>query len=374
MTRTRAETGYTLIELLVSMAIMVVVTGAIFQLVNPGQATSQTQPEVQDMQQRVRVGSDTLFKDIVMAGAGPYQGPLTGSLTQYFAPILPHVTGYTNPDAFNTAYSDRITITYVPNTYSQTTISNPMPEGSTELKVDFNESQAGCPSNPPVCSCGMNIGDEVLIFDTTGHFDSFTITQVQSDQCGTGNTEGHLQHRGQGLNASYGTDAMIMKVNSYSYYLDRTANQLMRYDGGTNPPIPVVDNVVDLKFEYFGDPNLADLPKPTPPNTSCLYPDGINLVSGLYSPPLTDGSLAPFPLSAFTDGPFCGSGSNEFDADLYRVRKVRMTIRVQTPVAALRGQDTNLFKFPGTGRNGQRLVPDLSASFEISPRNMNLSR
>ena len=213
MTRARLEAGYTLVELLVSMVIMMVVTGAIFQLVNPGQATSQTQPEVQDMQQRVRVGSDTLFKDIVMAGAGPYQGPLTGSLTQYFAPILPRVTGFTNPDPFNTAYSDRITITYVPNTYSQTTISNSMPEGSTELKVNFGQNQPGCPFNPPSdCSCGMHLGDEVLIFDTTGHFDAFTITNVQADQCGAGNPEGHLQHRGQGLNSSYGADAIQVRV------------------------------------------------------------------------------------------------------------------------------------------------------------------
>jgi prepilin-type N-terminal cleavage/methylation domain-containing protein len=374
MTRLSAEGGYTLTELLVSMAIMLVVTGSIFQLVNPSQSTSQTQPEVQDMQQRVRVGSDMLFKDLVMAGAGPYQGPLTGALTQYFAPILPRKVGYSSPDAYNTAYPDRITITYVPNTYSQTTIASPMPQPSQEIKVDFANGQAGCPYNPPTdCSCGMQLNDSVLIFDTSGHFDTFTITNVQAENCG-GNTTGLLQHRGQDLSYAYGTDAMIMKVNSYSYYLDHTTNQLMRYDGGTDTPTPVIDNVVDLKFEYYGDPNLADLPKPPVGKTSCLYPDGSNLVSGLYSPPQSDGSLAPFPLSAFTDGPYCGGGSNEFDADLYRVRKVRMTVRVQTPVNALRGQDTNLFKFPGTGRNGQRLVPDLSASFEITPRNMNLSR
>jgi hypothetical protein len=367
-----------LTELLVSMAIMLVVTGSIFQLVNPSQATSQTQPEVQDMQQRVRVGSDTLFKDIVMAGAGPYQGPLTGALTQYFAPILPRKTGYTSPDAYNTAFSDRITITYVPNTYSQTILSSDMPQPSQELKVNFGNNQPGCPYNPPSdCSCGLRDNDDVLIFDRSGHFDTFTITNVQADNCG-GNPEGHLQHRGQDLSYAYKEDASVLKVKSYSYYLDTTTNQLMRYDGGTGTPTPVVDNVVDLKFEYFGDPDTSTLPKPPPPETSCLYPDGTTVVSGLYavsgSPGSRDGSLAPFPLSAFTDGPFCGGGSNAFDADLMRIRKVRMTIRVQTPMDALRGQDTRLFKKPGTSRSGQRMVPDLTAAFEIVPRNMNLSR
>ena len=36
----------------------------------------------------------------------------------------------------------------------------------------------------------------VIIFDTTGHFDTFTITQVQD-------AAGHLQHRGQDLNYAY---------------------------------------------------------------------------------------------------------------------------------------------------------------------------
>ncbi len=53
---------------------MVTVTGAIFALMNPSQGTSQTQPEVADMQQRMRVGTDTLFKELVMAGAGPIRG------------------------------------------------------------------------------------------------------------------------------------------------------------------------------------------------------------------------------------------------------------------------------------------------------------
>lgn len=379
MTRLATERGYTLTELIVSMAIMLVVTGSIFQLVNPGQATSQTQPEVQDMQQRVRVGSDTLFKDIVMAGAGPYQGPLTGALTQYFAPILPRKTGYSSPDAYNSAYSDRITITYVPNTYSQTVLSSDMPQPSQELKADFSGTQPGCPTNVATgdCSCGMHEGDDVLIFDTSGNFDTFTITNVQAENCG-GNTTGLLQHNGADLSHQYLKDSSVLKVASYSYYLDRTTNQLMRYDGGSGNPTPVIDNVVDLKFDYFGDPNTATLPKPPVGQTSCLYPDGTTLVSGLYSVPSTpgsyDGSLAPFPLTAFTDGPFCGGGSNEFDADLMRVRKIRMSIRVQTPVDALRGQDTTLFKKPGTSRAGQKMVPDLTAAFEIVPRNMNLSR
>jgi prepilin-type N-terminal cleavage/methylation domain-containing protein len=359
------ERGYTLVELLVSMAIMMVVTGAIFQLVNPGQATSQTQPEVQDQQQRMRVASDALFKDLVMAGAGPYQGSLTGSLLNYFAPILPRKTGYSSPDPSDQAYADRITITYVPNTYTQTSLSATMPIDSEELKADFDPSQPGCPADG---ACGFSTGDEVLIFDQSGNFDAFTVTLVQD-------SANHLQHRGQNLSHVYAPPtAVILKVNSYSFYLDRSTNQLMRYDGGSDAPTPIVDNVVDLNFDYFGDPGPPQQPKPPLGQANCLYDALGNYVAAGMTTVSGDGSMAALPLSMFTDGPWCGSGSNQFDADLFRVRKLRVTLRVQTPIAALRGHDTTLFRNPGTSASGQRMIPDLVTSFDVTPRNMNLSR
>ena len=42
--------------MLVASTIMLVVTGAIFGMMNPSQGTAQAQPEVADLQQRSRVG------------------------------------------------------------------------------------------------------------------------------------------------------------------------------------------------------------------------------------------------------------------------------------------------------------------------------
>ena len=69
--RLSSQSGFSLVELLVSSAIMMVVTGAIFSMVNPSHGTARSQPEVSDIQQRMRVGSDTLFKELMMAVAGP---------------------------------------------------------------------------------------------------------------------------------------------------------------------------------------------------------------------------------------------------------------------------------------------------------------
>ena len=67
---TSRDRGFTIIELLISLAITMAITAGIFAVMNPSQGMFAAQPEVMDMQQRMRVGVDTLTKDLMMAGAG----------------------------------------------------------------------------------------------------------------------------------------------------------------------------------------------------------------------------------------------------------------------------------------------------------------
>jgi Tfp pilus assembly protein PilW len=372
--RLRSEAGYSLIELLISSAIMITITGAIFGLVNPAQGTAQTTPEVSDLQQRGRVASDILFKELIMTGAGTYQGPVRGSLVNFFAPIMPRRVGRTNPDAINVFRSDTITLSYIPNTYSQTTISSPMPNVSAELKVT---NQPNCPAGQELC--GFSEGMEVLIFDTSGNFDTFTITQVQD-------AAAHLQHHGQDLSYPYDVGASVTQVKRNTYYWCRpnsdrtcpneaTASQLRQYDGANND-VPLVDNVVGLVFDYFGDPNPPLQPKPPLGVENCLY-DTAGVYKNLPVLAGDEGSLARLTPAVLTDAvgaQLCGAGSSQFDPDLLRVRKVRVTLRVQVAAAALRGANTLLFRNPGGARESARQVPDYTVSFEVTPRNLNLTR
>jgi hypothetical protein len=357
------DAGYTLVELLISAAIMMTVTGAIFSLMNPAQGSAQVQPEIADLQQRMRVGSETLFKELMMAGAGPYQGATTGSLMNFFAPILPRRIGQVSadpPTGSGSFKTDAVTLLYIPNSYSQTTISQSMPVSSAELKVN---NQPNCPQGRQLC--GFETGMSVVIFDPSGNFDSFTITNVQD-------SAGHLQHRGQQLSIAYGPGAQVTEAVSYTYYLDRTTNQLRRYDG-LQTDLPIVDNVVDLRFDYFGEPQPPRAPKPPPGTANCLYDAAGNYANLPVLTP-TDGSLAALTASILTDGPYCGGSDNQFDADLLRIRKIRVTLRMQVANPALRGG----LALDGTtqryGAGGERYVPDYIVSFEITPRNLNLSR
>jgi hypothetical protein len=356
----RADAGFSLAESLVAMVLMLVVTGAVFGLVNPNTEISQTQPEAMDMQQRARVATDTLSRDLFMAGAGVYAGPQVGSLTNFFAPIIPRRMGLNNADSWTVVRNDAVTIQYVPNTYSQTTISQPMPLPSSELKV---EDMSNCPSGDQLC--GFEIGMTLLIFDEEGHFDFFTVTNVQSDAA-------HVQHRQQDLSYAYNTGAYVTQADSHTYYFDAANRQLRHYDGYLTD-VPVVDNVVGVTFSYFGDPNPPMAPKPPPGTANCLYDASGNLLPGLSVLTTQGGSLAPLPLTMLNDGPWCGAGYNRFDADLLRVKKIRVTVRIQATQDMHRGAGSE-YAVSGTSRSALRSLPDYSLTFEVSPRNMNLGR
>jgi hypothetical protein len=390
------EDGFTLTELLVSTAILMTVTGGVFTVMNPSGGIFKTQPEVADVQQRLRVGVDTLKKDLVMAGAGAYSGSLSGSLSNFFASITPYRQG--NLAAFDDGpgvyRTDAITIFYVPATSGQTEIEDAMPNVSAELKV---KDQPNCPSTGSTKDplCGFKEGMQVLIYDETGTFDTMTITQVQG-------AAGHLQHNQQGpLSKAYDVGAKVAQMEQHVYFLDNTTDQLMHYDG-YQTVVPIVDNVVALNFEYYGEPSAPALRQPglnrtvtygpTPPALGVAqngWPAGenctISLIGGAQQPRLPDlgapgSGLVQLTQAMLTDGPWCPNAANvnRFDADLFRVRKVRVSLRVQTGDPTLRsaigtGGDA-LFARPGTSPGGYRQVPDQAIRFDISPRNLNLGR
>jgi prepilin-type N-terminal cleavage/methylation domain-containing protein len=353
-----ADEGFSLVEMLVAVALTLIITGAAFAIVNPAYATSQTQPEAMDMQQRIRAGTEAMVGDLAMAGAGSYAGPNAGPLVNFFAPVIPRKVGLQNADPGGVARSDAITITYVPSTYSQTTISGSLPQPA-GLTVN---TQANCPVTAALC--GFQAGMTAAVFDMTGHFDLFTITNVVG-------TAAQVQGHSASAGYVYTAGAQVAEAQTHTYYLDSAKNQLRHYDGYLTD-VPVVDNVVGLSFEYFGDPAPPLLPKPPVGTDTCLYDVAGNpKPMAILTAPL--GSLAPLPLSMLGDGPWCGAGGTQFDADLLRIRMIRITIRIQATPAAFRSADLR-FARAGTSRDARRHLPDLVMTEMVSPRNLNLGR
>jgi hypothetical protein len=128
---------------------------------------------------------------------------------------------------------------------------------------------------------------------------------------------------------------------------------------GPKPPL--------LGVDYSGDSWGA--------GENCLF----SVQGGQHAPRLpnlaNDSSLMRLTQEMLTDGPWCPDGTNVFryDADLLRIRRVRVKLRVQAP-SAFRGPASTLFRRAGTSSAGQQFVPDQELAFDVTPRNMNLGR
>ena len=202
--------GLTVIELLISMSIMLGVTGAIFALVNPCRGTFRVLPEVADMQQRLRVAADMLHSHLLMAGGGMYSGSGKGALVQFFAPVRPYRIGKIDADSAGGVFfrDDAISLVYVPNTAAQTTIANILATPAAQVRVS---AQPGCPDQDPLC--GFGVGQTVLVFDDTGASDAFQVTGVRRQSL-------ELEAHAQTLSKTYGIGAFITQVETHTYHLD----------------------------------------------------------------------------------------------------------------------------------------------------------
>jgi prepilin-type N-terminal cleavage/methylation domain-containing protein len=382
--------GFTLVELLVAMAITLVVTAATLALVRPAHDAFQVQPETADLQQRTRAGIDALQRDLLMAGAGMYAAGAVGPLHRVLAPVMPYRAFGSGSDAARGTYfrSDAISLLSVASTASQTTLAAPMAAGALEISI---ESPATCPVATSDQVCDFASGDQLLVFARTSEWDLFTVDGVSAGDVLA--LRGLPPVRGYVLGSSV-TEAIAVM---YSLRSDPTSSafQLVRADG-FDPAQSVLDHVVKLEFRYFGDPQppriVDDTETPLrasygpapPPLVQSLtgWPAGENctfaLVDGRHQTRLAmlggSGSLIEIAPALLADGPWCpdAGARNRFDSDLLRIRRVRFTLRVQSALSSLRGPAGALFTRGGLSRDGGRYVPDLELQLDVTPRNLNL--
>ncbi len=389
------DPGFSIVELLIAMAVTLCVMASTLSLVSDVQRGFASEGERADMQQRLRVATDAVSGDLLMAGAGAFQGTRAGPLDFFFASVLPGRQGASGADVAGTFKADTVTVLYVPPAgAAQTTIRQSLSpqSGSVSLNID-----AGCPPNDSVC--GFAAGMDVIVYDDTASYDTFRVTSAQAGSL-------QLQHTMLDGTQSYAPGAKIVEAASHTYYLKAAAAtdtyQLMHYDG-VSSDVAVVDHVVGLTFEYFGEPYppvlLKPVTEPTGPWTtygpkppardvrSTAYPAGENCAfqldaAGLQHVPrlgfLGDGTMTLVKLieTQLTDGPWCpdGTSPHRYDADLLRIRKIGVTLRVEAALTALRGPAGVLFSHAGTSRAASRWLPDQEVRFEVAPRNLNFGR
>ena len=273
--------GFSIIELLIAVAITLVVAGAILGLTGPAYAMFQTAVERNDMQQRLRIGIEAIAKDLIMAG-------MPG---RTFAAVVPRRRGLRSPDPPDVFFDDRMSVMYVPPAAATTTLSA---DTASTVAVPV-QPQRNCPIADPLC--GFHANQLVSVFDGAGAHDEFRIIAIQDNPPA-------LVGNGTPLSAPYSAGAIVSEIVAATYSLQR--DQLMRYDGSQTDS-PIADDVVRLRFQYFDRSGSSLIPLDEP----------------------------------------------RFDADLLRIRLVRVTLHV-------RASRTFIFT----------RIPDLEISFDVAPRNL----
>jgi type II secretory pathway pseudopilin PulG len=385
--------GFSLVELMISMAIVIIVMAGVFAAIGPATEAFSVEPEAADQQQRLRVVADAMARDVRAAGRGGSRAG-AGPLTDAFAAVLPFRQGRRLADPPALFRTNTMTMISVASEAAYTTLAQPLPAADASVRINLD---AGCQVADP--SCGFRAGMDVIVFDGSGAFDTFAVAAAQMDVL-------TLDHHMVDSGVVYPAGATIAEAISRTYFLKTDpvtgASQLMQYDGGSGPDSPVAQHVVSLRFEYAGEARppamrmaLADPfgpwttygPKPPPVGVSTSgYAAGENCVFTLDPAQMpvprlgTIGTgspgLVPLGAAELTDGPWCPDAisPSRYDADLLRLRAITITVRVEAAAETLRGPAGALFVRPGRSPNRQHWLPDREQRFTVTARNLNVFR
>jgi prepilin-type N-terminal cleavage/methylation domain-containing protein len=347
--------GFSLIEVLIATAISLAATLLACRLAAGAQASWRVNGARADLQQRARVAADMLSRAVLEAGGGPLTGEASGPLPRRIPAVLPRRIGVRGADPVGAFRRDAFTTIQVVAETTHAALALPAGPGPAALEL---AAVAGC----AIPTCGFTIGATALVLDGSGNHDIFTVTDVSGAVLS-------VRARGPGSGRSYPTGSPVLSIETSSFFVDSASSSLHRYDGDSSD-LPAVDDVVGMEVRYEGTVRPPLWPKPPGGEANCLY-DAAGTYHAALMPTLAGvAGLVEMDAAMLTDGPWCGSGGTQFDADLLRVRRLRVSVRLQASDAALRGADRTRFANAGTARSDASLVADVTVSIGASPRNL----
>jgi len=225
--------GFTMIELLVAMAISAMAMAAIYTAYNIQQKTFRQQNMISQMQQNARAAMFMLTRDVRMAGFGLASGQISyydGSDTV----TINAVTGTnSNPDSINIIYADSSCTTF---------ITSAMPTPSSELNVDDT-------------SC-FAVDDLIVVSDGT-NADIIQITTVQPVAKKIQHNPSSPVNSPSGMSNAYGAGALMYKLKWISYDIGSSDSAHPRLRVDTDGPLggssfqPFAENIEDLQIVYI---------------------------------------------------------------------------------------------------------------------------
>jgi prepilin-type N-terminal cleavage/methylation domain-containing protein len=372
--------GFALPELLVAMALSVLLAGALLSVIQPSNDAFLRMPAVNDLHRRVRAATEVIASRLLGAcGAGPAasHNPLGVEVPCLF----PYGLGTLRSATPGGWWPETLSVlTGLPGAVPASLLVGLDP-GGTIAQLDCTH----CPAASP--ACGLRAGDALAFLGPGGRWELARAALVTGPQV-------TLTRRGPAAGRPFPAGSLVIPVDPVSFYLRGPSGsdppQLRRHDAAVSD-LPLLDHVVSMEVRLFGesappvarpDGTGATYGPPPPPagvddlddswgaGENCVFArvDGtvVSRLPALDANPLGLVELLP---AALADGPWCpdGGSPSAFDADLLRVRRVRVRLRLEAGPAALRGRGP-LFQRPGTSSSGLRFLPDREVNIEVVPR------
>jgi prepilin-type N-terminal cleavage/methylation domain-containing protein len=297
MQKQNARLGFTLVELMVSMAVGLIVMAAMASLFKVGLNSTLLVTQRAETQQNMRAAVDLLAKDISMAGAGLPAGGIqlpTGagsSVSKYGCDQtgVCHVPTHTYPNGnhmygiipgFNNgveaaavipaapapAVNDSVTVVYADYNFPLWEYNMFFTSATSGVNVTLTPNPNYVPAPPAVNGAGgIQAGDLIMVagggITAVGEVTNLTATTMtfaNGDPLNI-NQDGAASGNLKSIAANVGTATPVTAYRLYvvTYYISVPgANQtprLMRQINGlptTVSPAPVADDIINLQFAY----------------------------------------------------------------------------------------------------------------------------
>jgi prepilin-type N-terminal cleavage/methylation domain-containing protein len=283
--------GFTLLELMISMALGLIVMAAMTSLFKTGLNSTMLVTQRAETQQNMRAGIDLLVKDLSMAGAGLPSGGIqlpagAGSSPSRFGcdqggtchvPTFNYpagnymygiIPGFSNgvegnavvPAAPAPAINDSITSIYVDYNFPLWEY-NVAFVGATGGQINLTPNAIFVPAPPAVNSAGgIQVGDLILLSNSVGTAVGEVTGNTPAGTLMFGNLDAlNINQSGAATNnikaISGGANTVAYRLFAVTYYLTVPAagsgqtTRLMRQVNGLTP-VPVADDIINLQFAY----------------------------------------------------------------------------------------------------------------------------
>jgi type II secretory pathway pseudopilin PulG len=224
--------GFTMIELVIAMAITLAIGGAIAALAPPARMAFERVPAELEVQQRGRVAIEMLTQAVRAAGQDVAAANALGPM----ADLFPAIT-LADPDESGELFGSLRAIVPVANA-----AQGVLGADQTSAGAPITLATSPCPNMKDVC--GFKPAAAAVIVDATGHFDVFIVS--------TTNAGARRLTADRALSRAYAAGSVVVEIDESTFRLDEQTDgsfSLIR-ETAAGAVQPVVDFLSSLSFAF----------------------------------------------------------------------------------------------------------------------------